>query len=96
MTNPYTIPYWLWALLTDTRVVGAVRLPGVLPVAAPGAAARVRAFFFQLRVMKFLSLSLGLSSTHGSCEKGDLTIVSLLCEIKINLLTLSIRVMWCR
>jgi hypothetical protein len=83
MTNPYTIAYWLWALLTDTRVVGAVRLPGVLPAAAPGAAARVRAFFFRLRLTKFFSSSLGLSSTHGLCEKGDLTMCSSLeCENK--------------
>jgi hypothetical protein len=75
--------------------VGAVRPPGVLPAAAPGAAARIRAFFFRLRVTKFLSSSLGLSSTHGSCEKGDFTICSsLVCEIKMYLLKLSIRVIW--
>jgi hypothetical protein len=77
--------------------VGAVRLPGVLPAAAPGAAACVRAFFFRLHVTKFLSSSLGLSSTHGSCEKGDLTMCSsLVCEIKINLLKFSILVIWRR
>jgi hypothetical protein len=66
-------------------VVGAVLLPGVLPAAAPGAATGARAFFFLVRVTNFLSSSLGLSSTHGSCEKGDLTISSPVCEIKIYL-----------
>jgi hypothetical protein len=35
-------------------IPGAV-VPGVLPVAAPGAVAGARAFFFLVRVTKFLS-----------------------------------------
>jgi hypothetical protein len=51
-------------------VPGAV-VPGLLPVAAPGVVG-VRALFLCGACDEFLR-RLGLSSTHGSCEKGVLT-----------------------
>jgi hypothetical protein len=63
-------------------VPGAV-VPGVLPVAVPGAVAGARAFFFLVRVTKFL-LFLDLAQLMGCVKKVFLLLVVLFVN-QINL-----------